>query len=152
MKLVEILGHQQGVPYIGRTDRRNFLRLIDHISDNLGPRRPNNLRNLIARRSRDTRHSEHEKHFLNRQESTSILLIFAKAIAVRRPKHNQCIHKESVERNTMISMYSANIIVLALFQYELTYCFSFIDSLGESYEVNILPLRIVDYLRLIQYI
>nr|CAH8822876.1 unnamed protein product [Trichobilharzia regenti] len=87
-----------GSSYIGRTERRAYLRFSEHVPKSLRLKGTNALNSAITRHLLDTGHEvDVEKSFkiINKQNS-SILLKFAEAISIKRLKPDLCVQKEAV--------------------------------------------------------
>ncbi|CAH8489333.1 unnamed protein product [Schistosoma haematobium] len=84
--------------YIGRTERRAYVRFKEHIPNSLRSNRLKAFSSAVARHLLDTGHEVNIlKSFkvINKQ-SNSNLLKFAEAIAIKRLKPDLCIQKETV--------------------------------------------------------
>ena len=87
-----------GSSYIGRTERRAYLRFSEHVPKSLCLKGTTAFNSSITKHLIDTGHKvDITKSFkiINRQNS-SILLKFAEAISIKRLKPDLCVQKETV--------------------------------------------------------
>ncbi|CAH8484591.1 unnamed protein product [Schistosoma mattheei] len=84
--------------YIGRTERRAYLRFFEHVPKSLRTRERKTLNSAITKHLLDTGHQVdtlQSFRVISKQPNSS-LLKFAEAIAIRRQKPDLCIQKETV--------------------------------------------------------
>ncbi|CAH8643572.1 unnamed protein product [Schistosoma mattheei] len=84
--------------YIGRTERRAYLRFFEHVPKSLRTRERKTLNSAITKHLLDTGHQVDtlQSFKVISKQPNSSLLKFAEAVAIRRQKPDLCVQKEMV--------------------------------------------------------